>query len=232
MHRILIVDDDEGLCKFVRVNLEARGYLVDEAHDGLEAMEQFKEARPDLVLLDVTMPNMNGIDLTIWLRAQSMLPIVVLSGHDEEDLKVRALDAGADDYVTKPFGYDELMARVRANLRRVEQVADVITPDVVEVANLRIDLAARRVFLDEHEIALTQTEFVLLAELAREQGHVVSHAQLLTRAWGPEYRDSSHYLYIYFGRIRKKLGEPYSNLIETVPRLGYMLRRFLPTLQD
>lgn len=224
MTHILLVDDDENLLKFGRINLEKRGYVVDTARNGTEALHYLKQQIPDLLLLDLVLPDISGIDVCIWVRAQSMVPIVVLSAHDEEHLKVRALDAGADDYITKPFGYEELLARVRAHMRRAAVTEMTVPQPVIQIDGLTVDLNARRVFVDGRDIQMTQTEFTLMEELAKNLDGVVTHGRLLTRGWGPEYRDSNHYLYVYFGRIRKKLGDRYGDLIETVPRMGYILK--------
>jgi two-component system KDP operon response regulator KdpE len=232
MTHVLIVDDDPKIRQLARVNLEERGYTVTEAVDGQEAIDQFKAEQPDLILLDLVMPGLSGIDVCIWVRAQHDIPIVVLSAYDEEDLKVRALDAGADDYVTKPFGYEELLARVRAVMRRAEGEAASEQVEKVRVGEFLIDLGARRAFVGGVDLQLTRTEFALLAVLAGKLDTVVSHSELLARVWGPEYRDASHYLYIYFGRIRKKIGEEYEDLLETVPGVGYMLHSEVPEKKE
>jgi two-component system KDP operon response regulator KdpE len=173
------------------------------------------------MLLDLVMPGLDGIDVCVWVRERSDLPIIVLSAHDDEELKVRALDAGADDYVSKPFGYEELLARVRAVMRRA--VKDQ-TPDTkIKVGDLVIDLKARRVFVNGTDAHLTRTEFALMAELAQSLDAVITHEELLARVWGPEYFDASHYLHVYFGRIRNKIGPIHSQLLETVPGMGYSL---------
>ncbi len=224
MTKILVIDDDPKIRKLARVNLEKRGYIVEEATGGAEAIDHIKQNAPDLVILDLVMPDISGIDVCIWVRAQSDIPIIVLSAHDEEELKVRALDAGADDYMTKPFGYEELLARVRAVMRRAGGGEQSTEKRKIDIGGLVLDLAARRVFVDGVDVQLTRTEFALLVELAQNLDTVVSHEQLLASAWGPEYHDASHYLYVYFGRIRKKIGDHYSDLLETVPGVGYLLR--------
>ena len=221
--RILVADDDPTIRKLAQVNLEKRGFVVTTAADGAAAIEAIKAEPPDLILLDLVMPGIGGIDVCIWARAQHDIPIIVLSAYDEEDLKVKALDAGADDYVTKPFGYDELMARVRAVMRRSGGVQPTTERKKIQVGALVVDLEARRAFVDGVDLQLTRTEFALLAELAQNLDTVVSHSELLARVWGPEYRDASHYLYIYFGRIRKKIGDRYSEMLETVPGVGYLM---------
>jgi two-component system KDP operon response regulator KdpE len=221
MGNILIVEDDPNIRKLVRVNLVKRGYTVSEAKDSHQAMAHFQAEPVDLVLLDLVLPGLSGVDVCAWMRARSEVPIIVLSARSEEDLKVAALDAGADDYVTKPFGQEELLARVRAFLRRSYTTPP--TPDsIVQIGDLRIDLGERRVFINEEDLHLTRTEYAILAELARHLDAIVTHDELITRVWGLEYRGSNHYLHNYLGRLRKKLGE-YSSLIETVPGMGYNL---------
>ena len=221
MGNILIVEDDPNIRKLVRVNLVKRGYTVSEAEDGRQAMACFQAETVDLVLLDLVMPGLSGVDVCAWMRARSDVPIIVLSARSEEDLKVAALDAGADDYVTKPFGQEELLARVRAFLRR--SYANPNVPETkVQVGELRIDLEARRVFIGDEDLHLTRTEYAILAELARRLDAIVSHDELIAQVWGPEYRGSNHYLHNYLGRLRKKLG-PYAEFLETVPGMGYIL---------
>ncbi len=221
MGNILIVEDDPNIRKLVRVNLVKRGYTVSEAADSHQAMVRFQAEAVDLVLLDLVLPGLSGVDVCAWMRARSDVPIIVLSARSEEDLKVAALDAGADDYVTKPFGQEELLARVRAFLRRSYAVPNV--PETkVQIGELRIDLAARRVFLGEEDLHLTRTEFAVLAELAQHLDAIVTHDELIVQVWGPEYRGSNHYLHNYLGRLRKKLGD-YGELLETVPGMGYNL---------
>jgi two-component system, OmpR family, KDP operon response regulator KdpE len=221
MGNILIVEDDPNIRKLVRVNLIKRGYTVSEAGDSHQAMALFQSEDVDLVLLDLVIPGLSGVDVCAWIRARSDVPIIVLSARLEEDLKVAALDAGADDYVTKPFGQEELLARVRAFLRRT--YAAPTTPDTkILIGKLRIDLEARRVFVGEADLHLTRTEYAILAELAQHLDGIVTHDELIARVWGAEYRGSNHYLHNYLGRLRKKLGE-YGELLETVPGMGYNL---------
>ena len=221
MGNILIVEDDPNIRKLVRVNLVKRGYTVSEAGDSHQAIALFQEVPVDLVLLDLMLPGLSGVDVCAWIRARSDVPIIVLSARLEEDLKVAALDAGADDYVTKPFGSEELLARVRAFLRR-SYVTAKTDDSKIQIGELLIDLEARRVFIGGSDLHLTRTEYALLAELASRLDAIVTHNELLTRVWGPEYRGSNHYLHTYLGRLRKKLGE-YGELLETVPGMGYNL---------
>jgi two-component system KDP operon response regulator KdpE len=222
MGNILIVEDDPNIRKLVRVNLAKRGYTVSEAGDSHQAMALFQEVPVDLVLLDLVLPGgLSGVDICTWIRARSDVPIIVLSARLEEDLKVSALDAGADDYVTKPFGSEELLARVRAFLRR-SYVAAKTSETKIEIGDLRIDLAERRVFIAEADLHLTKTEYAILAELARHLDSIVTHDELIAEVWGAEYRGSNHYLHTYVGRLRRKMGE-YGTLIETVTGMGYDL---------
>lgn len=221
MGNILLVEDDPNIRKLVRVNLAKRGYTVSEAGDSHQAMASFLDEKVDLVLLDLIIPGLSGVDLCAWIRARSDVPIIILSARSEEDMKVAALDAGADDYVTKPFGQEELLARVRAFLRRT--YSEKSTPEMkIQIQELRIDLEARRVFIGSQDLPLTRTEFAILAELASHLDAIITHNELLTQVWGPEYRGSSHYLHNYLGRLRKKLGR-YGQLLETIPGMGYIL---------
>ncbi len=224
-YKTLVVDDDPKIRQLIRVNLEPRGFIVQEAPDGLSAMKAIEADLPDLMLLDLVMPGIDGIEVCVWVRERFDLPIIVLSAQDEEQLKVRALDAGADDYVSKPFSYEELLARVRAVMRRSTGLRN--DEPKIKIDNLVIDLKTRRVTVDSHLAHLTRTEFALLAELAQNLDAVLSHRELLARVWGPEYFDANHYLHIYFGRIRSKMGPKYGPLLETVPGMGYSLRSSL-----
>ncbi|MDR3576029.1 MAG: response regulator transcription factor [Anaerolineaceae bacterium] len=219
MGNILIVEDDLNIRKLVRVNLVKRGYTVSEAGDSHQAIALFEEAPVDLVLLDLMLPGLSGVDICKWIRARSDIPIIILSARLEEDLKVAALDAGADDYVTKPFGQEELLARVRAFLRR-SYVAAETDDQKIQIGDLSINLEARRVLIGESDLHLTRTEYAILAILANRLDAIVSHDELITQVWGPEYRGSNHYLHTYLGRLRRKLGD-YGDLLETVPGMGY-----------
>lgn len=221
MGNILIVEDDPNIRKLVRVNLIKRGYTIREAGDSHQAIEFFQSEPIDLVLLDLMLPGLSGVDVCAWIRARSEVPIIILSARLEEDLKVAALDAGADDYVTKPFGQEELLARVRAFLRRT-YISAKVDESKIQIGEFGIDLAARRVFIGDKDLHLTRTEYSLLAEMALRLDAIVTHDELITRIWGPEYRGSNHYLHTYLGRLRKKLGD-YGDLLETVPGMGYNL---------
>ncbi len=221
MGNILIVEDDPNIRKMVRVNLVKRGYTVSEAQDSHEAIALFQKVPVDLVVLDLFIPGLSGVDVCAWIRSRSSVPIIVLSAHLEESLKVAALDAGADDYVTKPFGSDELLARVRAFLRR-SYTSKKIDETKIQIGELTIDLETRRVNNGAMDIHLTKTEYEILVQLALHLDAIVTHNELLSQVWGPEYRGSTHYLHTYLGRLRKKLGDK-GDLIETVPGMGYIL---------
>jgi two-component system, OmpR family, KDP operon response regulator KdpE len=223
MGNILIVEDDANIRKLVGVNLEKRGHKMSEAADGNQAMFLFRQHFFDLVLLDLVLPDMSGVDVCSWIRTRSDTPIIVLSAMKDEDLKVTALDAGADDYITKPFGHEELLARVRAVLRRASPIPTEATQKKIQIGELSIDFETRRVRIKDEDISLTKTEYAILMELANHPDAVVDHNNLLARVWGPQYRDANHYLHIYLGRVRKKLGE-YGYLLETIPGVGYRLQ--------
>ncbi len=222
MERVLVIDDNPAIQKLVSVNLQARGYAVTIADTGEDALRLFSPGEYDLILLDLILPGLGGIEVCTQFRQQGDVPIIVLSAREDEELKVRALDAGADDYVTKPFSHKELLARVRAVMRRARPSGSDNLSEI-RIKDFTIDLQSRRAFVDGVDMHLTRTEFALLAELARNLEAVLTHENLLARVWGPEYRDSSHYLHVYLGRIRKKLGPNLESLLETVPGVGYIL---------
>jgi two-component system, OmpR family, KDP operon response regulator KdpE len=230
MIQVLVVEDDPRIRRMISLNLTARSFSVQEASDGLEAIALMSKRLPDVALVDLVMPNMDGIELCRWIRERSQLPIIIISAQDKEEMKVRALDLGADDYVTKPVGVEELMARIRAVQRRLGQdqaassgAATAADDQRLDLDGLIIDLKARRAFAGKEDIRLTRTEFALITELARHADEILSHDHLLSRVWGPEYRGSSHYLHVYLGRIRTKLGSEYSSRLETISGMGYIL---------
>jgi two-component system KDP operon response regulator KdpE len=226
--RILIVDDESQIARVLRTGLKTHGYDVRVAADGVSALETFSDWHPDLIVTDLAMPNMDGLDLCRRLRALSQLPIIVLSVRGEEKTKVEALDAGADDYVTKPFGMDELLARVRAQLRRATTPPLSETSSaVLEVGDFRIDPDARRVFVREMEVHLTPKEYELLLHFVRHAGKVLTHRTLLSAVWGGNYTEQGEYLRVFVGQLRKKI-EPNPSTpryILTEPWIGY---RFNP----
>jgi two-component system, OmpR family, KDP operon response regulator KdpE len=200
--RVLIVDDEPQIRRTLELNLAARGFAVDQATSGEIALELATRLHPDLVIVDLGLPGIDGIDVIRQLRAWGRVPILVLSARDGEASKVAALDAGADDYVTKPFGINELLARVRAAIRRAavpEEEAIVATPDFT------VDLAAKRVTAAGGEIRLTPTQWHLVEVLVRNEGRLVTQRQLLQEVWGPGYGDESHYLRVFMAQIRRKL---------------------------
>lgn len=226
--RILVVDDEPQLTRVLRTGLSSHGYDVRVAADGLSALETFGDWQPDLVVTDLAMPHMDGLELCRTLRAISSVPILVLSARGEEKTKVEALDLGADDYVTKPFGIEELLARVRVALRRAKTVAArEATPTAIEVGELRIDLETRAVTVRAREVRLTPKEFDLLLHLMRNAGKVLTHRALLAAVWGGNYVEQNEYLRVFIGQLRKKIEtDPASpRYILTEPWIGY---RFNP----
>jgi two-component system KDP operon response regulator KdpE len=222
---ILVVDDEPQITRVLRTSLSAQGYDIRTADSGEMALEIMKDWSPSLIITDLSMPSIDGVQLCRTVRAFSQVPIVVLSVRDREHQKVEALDAGADDYVTKPFGMNELLARVRANLRRVPP--DTEADPVIAVGDFRIDTAARKVFVREREVRLTPKEFELLVYLARRPGKVVNHRRLLGAIWGGESTEQVEYLRVFVGQLRKKLQPDSSEprYIVTEPWVGY---RFEP----
>jgi two-component system KDP operon response regulator KdpE len=219
MTRILAVDDDATLLRTLAINLRARGYDVLTAADGEDALVTLRRDEPDVVILDLGLPGISGVDVLRDLRGWSHVPVIVLSARHGSDDKVEALDVGADDYVTKPFGVDELLARVRAAVRRAAP-AEVTT---VEAGDLRIDLGARKVWRDDEEVRLTPTEWGLLAALVSRPGRLVAQRQLLHEVWGPAYSKETNYLRVYMAGLRRKLEPDPSrprHLI-TEPGMGY-----------
>jgi two-component system, OmpR family, KDP operon response regulator KdpE len=219
--RILIVDDESQITRVLRTGLTTRGYDVRVAADGESALDTFNDWHPDLVITDLSMPNMDGIELCGRLRLMSQVPIIVLSVKGEEKTKVEALDAGADDYVTKPFGIEELLARVRATLRR--SPASTEDPIVLDVGDFHLDFGSRGVSVNGKDIHLTPKEFELLAHLIRHGGKVLTHRKLLTAIWGGNYAEQNEYLRVFIGQLRKKIEpDPASpRYILTEPWIGY-----------
>ncbi|GAC1313070.1 MAG: response regulator [Acidimicrobiales bacterium] len=202
MNRILVIDDELPLRRTLDIGLRARGYDVDLAATGEEALAAAAQRPPDVIILDLGLPGMDGIAVAAELRKWSDAPIIVLSARDAERVKVAALDAGADDYVTKPFGMAELLARVRAALRRTQSVEG---NPIVSTAHFTIDLAAKTVTMGTTPVRLTPTEWQVLDRLARNPGRLVMQHQLLTAIWGPNHQHQTHYLRIYMSHLRQKL---------------------------
>ena len=222
---ILVVDDELAIVRLVRAKLQADGYAVVTAARGEEALALLEDQRPDLVILDLMMPGMDGFETLRHLREQSQLPIIMLTARAGDADKLRGLQSGADDYVTKPFNPDELSARVAAVLRRTAGSTPVGGRTVLRYPGVEIDLERRRATVDGEEVRLSRTEWELLAQLAGNAGRVMLHGELLSRIWGPEFRDEVHYLRTWVSRLRAKL-EPDDDspkLITTFPGLGYRL---------
>jgi len=220
--RILIVDDEPQITRVLRTGLTTRGYEVRVAADGESAIDTFNDWHPDLVITDLSMPNMDGIELSGRLRLMSQVPIIVLSVKGEEKTKVEALDAGADDYVTKPFGIEELLARVRATLRR-SPTSSTEDDVVLDIGHFHLDFASRGVSVNGRDIHLTPKEFELLAHLIRHAGKVLTHRKLLTAIWGGNFAEQTEYLRVFIGQLRKKVEpDPGSPIyILTEPWIGY-----------
>jgi two-component system, OmpR family, KDP operon response regulator KdpE len=220
--RVLVVDDEPAILRTVRANLGRRGFEVDVATTAEEAIARAATG-PDLIVLDLGLPDRDGLDVIQAIRRRSDTPIIVLSVRDSEKAKVQALDLGADDYLTKPFGVEELVARVRVALRHSSRSASA--DEQFHTGDLTVDLDRRRVLVDGDEVRLTPTEYELLVVLVRNADRVVTDARLLQQVWGPEYGDEDHYLHVYVARLRKKLERDPQNprYLRTEPGVGYRL---------
>ena len=225
-HLILVVDDDPGILHLVRVELADHGFRVVTAESGAKALRLAQEELPDLVVLDLLLPDMLGTDVMRELHEHSTVPVILLTAKSADADKVRGFQLGADDYVAKPFSPEELVARVNAVLRRAKATVSAGESVVQLRAGLQVDLARRVVLRDGEIIPLTRTEWSLLQCLAENVGKVMVGADLLSRIWGPEYRDDVHYLRVWISRLRSKLEpeRPEPSLIRTIPGVGYMLR--------
>jgi two-component system KDP operon response regulator KdpE len=225
MSTILVVDDEPQILRALRTSLTGRGYTMLGASTGEEALTALASSSPDLVILDLGLPDMDGVDVIAALRAWSAVPVIVLSVRDAQAGKVAALDAGADDYLTKPFGMEELLARIRATLRRVAPGPP--EPAVLRFGALEVDLGKQLVLRQGERVHLTPTEYGLLEALVSNPGKLLTHTWLLHRVWGPRYEDESHYLRVYVRQLRQKLGDDAAapELILTEPGVGY---RWLP----
>ena len=225
--RILIVDDEAQIRRVLRTSLAAHRYEVRVAADGEAAIDTFHDSKPDLIITDLSMPEKNGIELCREIRKMSNVPIIVLSVKGEEKTKVEALDAGADDYITKPFGMDELLARVRAALRRLPDL-EAKKPQIT-AGDFEVDLSAHTILLKGEEIHLTPKEFELLVFFIQNQGKVLTHRALLGAVWGGNFTEQTEYLRVFVGNLRKKIEPDVSKpqYIQTEPWVGY---RFNPSL--
>jgi len=222
MSRILVVEDEDGLCRALAINLKAHGYTVDTAPDGTSALHAAAKApSPDLVIVDLGLPDMDGMDVVAGIRGWSAVPIIILSARDTQWDKVDGLDTGADDYLTKPFGMDELLARIRAGLRR--STISTSAEPVVQTPTLRIDLAAHTITRNGEPVRLTPTEWHFLEALLRHSGKLVTGQQLLREIWGPAYTEETNYLRVYMAQLRRKLelDPAHPRHLITEPGVGY-----------
>lgn len=226
MTRVLVVDDEPQILRALRINLSVRDYDVRTAATGKEALRVAADFRPDVIVLDLGLPDMSGIDVLGGLRGWLSAPVIVLSARTDSSDKVAALDAGADDYVTKPFGMDEFLARLRAAVRR-SSATDAGSDPIVETSSFTVDLANKIVTRHGAEVHLTPTEWGILELLVRNSGKLVTREQLLTEVWGPTYAKSSHYLRVYLAQLRRKLEDDPAHPVHLVTEAG-MGHRFRP----
>ena len=218
---ILVVDDEERMARFIRLNLEHDGFLVIEAHKGMQAVNEIREKIPDVVLLDVMMPDIDGFEVLKIIRETSSVPVIMLTAKGEEDDRVRGLELGADDYVTKPFSPRELVSRVRAVLRRTETASSSTEDGIISVdEHLRLDFGKREIKLDGELVKLRPTEYRLLYHLVQNAGWVLTYDQILAKVWGYEYRDEPHYVRLYVNYLRQKLEKDPANPIYILTERG------------
>jgi len=222
----LVVDDESNILRFVRANLRASGYEVASATTGAEALAAFEASNPNVIILDIMLPDIDGLEVCRRIRNVSDVPIIMITAKDDIQDAVEGLNAGADDYVTKPFAVEELLARINAVLRRVKSNITQTPTDKIKLGNLLIDLAQRQVIINGQAAHLTPTEFKLLTYLANNADKVVPHEELLVAIWGNEYRDCTHYLRVSIGRLRQKIEADPGNpeYIVTCSGVGYMIR--------
>ncbi|MGH9018218.1 MAG: response regulator transcription factor, partial [Acidimicrobiales bacterium] len=221
--RVLAVDDDAALLRVLRIGLAALGHDILVATNGSQGVSQAAVGGPDVIILDLGLPDMDGLDVVRRIREWSAVPVIVLSADGTEDRKIAALDSGADDYMTKPFGMGELDARLRVALRHRPPESDAEGPTTVTVGPLTLDLVQHQAQLDGRPLDLTAREFSFLAYLARHAGKVCTHRMILEHVWGPRYGTENHYLRVYSYRLRRKLGDPDGALLRTLPGIGYEL---------
>jgi two-component system KDP operon response regulator KdpE len=223
---VLIIEDEAQMRRFLRASLPPHGYALIEAPTGREGVANAGTSNPDIILLDLGLPDTDGIDVTRQLREFTKTPIIVLSAREQDQHKVAVLDAGADDYLTKPFSVSELLARIRVARRHAENRKDEDETSAFSVGPLKLDLGKRQVFVGEREVHLTPIEYKLLSALARNAGRVVTHQQLLREVWGTRYGTQTQYLHVYLGQLRSKLeAEPTRpRLLVTEPGVGYRLK--------
>jgi DNA-binding response OmpR family regulator len=223
--RVLLVDDEERILNFLKAKLKASGYDVMTASNGVEALEQAQGQAPDLMVLDILMPKMDGFEALRQLRAFSLMPVIILSARGGDAERIKGLAMGADDYLAKPFNPDELVARIEAVRRRISPAEQRRTPAPLVVPGLDVNFEKRIVVVRGKEVRLTRIEWLLLSELARNAGRLILYEDLLARVWGPEYRDDVQILRTWISRLRSKVEEDRNNpkFIRTVPRTGYIL---------
>ncbi len=223
---LLLIEDEPQMRRFLRTTLKAHGYQIVEAATAREGLAQAAGRNPELILLDLGLPDLDGLEVVRTIRRSARTPVIVISARGQEQDKVAALDLGADDYLTKPFGASELLARIRVALRRAALPPGAPAEPVFQTGELRVDLVRRQVFRGEEEAHLTPTEYRLLAALIRHAGRVSTHRQLLEEVWGANYADQSHYLRVYMAQLRHKLERDPTRprLLTTEPGVGYRLR--------
>ncbi len=222
----LVVDDESNILRFVRANLRASGFEVASATSGTEALEQFQAVNPNVIVLDIMLPEIDGLEVCRRIRQVSDVPIVMITAKDDIQDAVEGLNAGADDYITKPFAVEELLARINAVLRRAKANIAQTNADKIRIGNLLIDMAQRQAIVNDHPVHLTPIEFKLLTYLANNVDKVVPHEELLVAVWGSEYKDCTHYLRVSIGRLRQKIETDPGNpeYIVTCSGVGYMIR--------
>ena len=223
--RILVIDDERPIRRFLNASLSGQ-FTILEAATGAEALSMTVSGRPDIIILDLGLPDMDGLEVTRRLREWTQTPIIVISVRDQEETKIAALDAGADDYLTKPFGVGELLARMRVALRHAQQATDANEEPIFEIGDLKVDLARRLVTVADEEVHLTPIEYNLLKVLVQHAGKVVTQTQLLKEVWGPAYSAESHYLRVYMSQLRRKIevDPARPRYLLTEPGVGYRLK--------
>jgi DNA-binding response OmpR family regulator len=219
-YRILVVDDERRMVGFIRLNLEQDGFEVIEAYNGTQALDRLRDSLPDLILLDVMMPDIDGFEVLRTIREISQVPVIMLTAKGEEDDKVKGLELGADDYVTKPFSPRELVSRVKAVLRRGSTFEEGDEGFIEVDERLKIDFGRREVWVEDELIKLRPTEYRLLYHLVQNAGWVLTHDQILTKVWGYEYRDEPHYVRLYINYLRKKIEKDPSNPVYILTERG------------
>jgi two-component system KDP operon response regulator KdpE len=223
---IIVIEDDPPIRRFLRTGLSTQGFTVFEADTGKQGIIEAEVRKPDLVILDLGLPDMEGVEVIKAIRTWSAIPIIILSARSSEQHKIDALDAGADDYLTKPFGFGELLARIRVALRHAIRPMEHIQADIFATANLKVDLHNRVVTIDDEEVHLTPIQYRLLVVLVKQAGRVLTHQQILKEVWGPSYQENAHYLRIYMSQLRQKLeADPTQpKFLLTESGVGYRLK--------